>query len=126
MSYKLIKHHGKMIYGKHLLLTANGCGDMILNIEAIVSFVKELVKKIGMKPFGEPIAHKIDTHTPFGGITVVQIIRTSTITIHTYDEPQDFYLDVFSCMDFDETEVVRYVVSFFNPENINHEVVYRN
>ncbi|MCE7733570.1 MAG: S-adenosylmethionine decarboxylase [Candidatus Heimdallarchaeota archaeon] len=126
MTYKLIEHQGKMIYGKHLLLTANNCGDIILDIEGMVFFVKKLVKKIGMKPFGEPIAHRIDTDTPFGGITVVQIIRTSTITIHTYDAPKDFYLDVFSCKDFDEAEVLNYVNSFFKPKNINHEVIYRN
>ncbi|MHA2099326.1 MAG: S-adenosylmethionine decarboxylase family protein [Candidatus Kariarchaeaceae archaeon] len=126
MTYKLIEHKGEKVYGKHLLLTANGCGDVILDIEAIVNFVTKLVGKIDMKSYGEPIAHKIDTDTPFGGITCVQVIRTSTITIHTYDDPKDFYLDVFSCMDYDVEKVLQYVQSFFTPKETNHQVIYRN
>ena len=113
-------------WGYHLMLDCAGCDhDKIGNRENIYNFTKELVKRIDMKAFGEPwIAH-------FGtgaaaGYTVVQLIETSNICGHFVDENGDFYLDVFSCKDFNENIVTDFIQQCFFPENIKSEVFLRD
>ena len=43
------------------------------------------------------------------GISAVQFIKTSNITLHTLDELRRLYLNVFSCKLFDAAEVRRFV-----------------
>ena len=59
------------------------------------------------------------------GISAVQLIMTSAITIHTNDKARDLYLDVFSCKWFDEDIVEEMVDYYFNPENIANTIILR-
>ena len=49
------------------------------------------------------------------GWSVAQLIYTSTITCHFTDESGDFYLDVFSCKEFEIEKVIECVDEFFSP-----------
>ena len=116
----------KDTWGYHLLLDCtNGDVELISSKENVYKFVKELVVAIDMVAFGEPwIAH-------FGtgaaaGYTVVQLIETSNICGHFVDENGDFYLDVFSCKDFNENIVTDFIQQCFFPENIKSEVFLRD
>ena len=60
------------------------------------------------------------------GWTVVQLIETSNICGHFVDENGDFYLDVFSCKDFNENIVTDYIQQCFVPETIKSEVFLRD
>jgi S-adenosylmethionine/arginine decarboxylase-like enzyme len=125
LEYRQIHIYGELVYGKQLLVNAKTCNNNILDIDFVINFIKKLVLLIDMIPFGEPIAHHIDKGTKYGGITVVQIIHT-TIIIHAYDISQDFYLDVFSCMPFDEQKIVDFIESYFQPSNISTQLIYRS
>jgi S-adenosylmethionine/arginine decarboxylase-like enzyme len=59
------------------------------------------------------------------GISAVQLITTSSITIHTNDMTGDCYLDVFNCKWFDETAVEQLVQYYFNPVDIKTQVILR-
>ena len=105
-------------WGYHLVLDCKGGKKFTKNPkEEIKTFIKELVEKIDMVAYGEPnIAYLPTPDTPEkSGWSVAQLIYTSTITCHFTDESGDFYLDVFSCKEFEIEKVTECVDEFFSP-----------
>jgi S-adenosylmethionine/arginine decarboxylase-like enzyme len=123
-AYKRTVIDGKKYYGKHVMLTAENCNENLLNIEKVSRFVKELVPAIDMVPFGDLTIARFGDGIEVG-ISAVQLIMTSAITIHTNDNARDLYLDVFSCKWYDESIVLDMVKKYFNPQNINDSVILR-
>jgi S-adenosylmethionine/arginine decarboxylase-like enzyme len=114
-------------WGKHLILDVINCDyEAMINATHIMKFAKELVEAIDMVPYGEPqIIH-------FGsgnksGYTLVQLIETSNITAHFAEEDRSIYLDVFSCKDFNEEDVLKVFVKYFlcDPNDISYKVLQR-
>ena len=107
-------------WGHHLMLDCRS-GDIarVKDGENIKQFAKDLVNKIEMTAFGDPIVEHFATHNPeAAGYSLLQLIETSNIAGHFVDKNGDFYLDIFSCKEFD-IEVAQDVVEhWFNPENI--------
>lgn len=123
-AYKRIVVNGVRHYGKHQIINAGGCGEAVLSIDEIRNFILELVERIDMVRYGECTVERfgggIET-----GISAVQLIMTSAIVIHTNDLSRDFYLDVFSCKDFDEALVEAYVREIFQPAHLESQVFLR-
>jgi len=107
-------------WGYHLILDCKGCDiDKIKSAEAIKVFVKDLVLKIDMKAYGEPIIEYFATHNPtVGGYSLVQLIETSDITGHFVDMNGDAYIDIFSCKPYDINVAEKVVADHFNPKSI--------
>jgi S-adenosylmethionine/arginine decarboxylase-like enzyme len=123
-SYKRTYINGNVYYGKHLMITATNCNRNILEIDAISRFIKELVPKIDMTAYGDVIIARFGEGEEIG-ISAVQLIITSSITIHTNDMARDMYLDVFSCKWFDDDVVIRFVEEYFAPGDIKETVMLR-
>ena len=83
-----------------------------------------MVKRIDMVPFGEPFVERFGEDDEVG-ISAVQLIQTSAITIHTNDEARDMYLDVFSCKDFNAEDVLSAVKDWFAPEGLDSQTLLR-
>jgi S-adenosylmethionine decarboxylase len=124
MPYKRIVVDGVKHYGKHVILTAAGCNDALLEKTAIADFCRDMVKRIDMVPFGEPFVERFGGGDEVG-ISAVQLIQTSAITIHTNDEARDMYLDVFSCKDFKAETVIKAVKDWFAPASIDSQTLLR-
>lgn len=114
-----------MAWGYHLILDCYKSPiELISSAPNIEVFAKTLVQRINMKAYGEPqIIH-------FGeddklGYTLVQLIETSNICAHFSEETGNFYLDVFSCKEFDPGEVNAVVNQFFKPESIRARFIER-
>jgi S-adenosylmethionine decarboxylase len=104
------------MWGKSLLIDFYDADhNKIINYSNISNFSKELVERIDMVAFGEPfIAH-------FGsgekeGYTLVQLIETSNITAHFANDSNSIFLDVFSCKDFHENEIIKCLIKYFGRE----------
>lgn len=125
VDYKRILVDGVRYYGKHLILTARHCNENLLEIPAVTRFMTDLVERIDMVAYGEPLCARfgggIET-----GISGVQLIETSAIVIHTNDKAREMYLDVFSCKGYSEIDVIDFVTSTFGTEAINFQVLLRN
>jgi len=106
-------------WGYHLTLDCHDCNrDRIKDIDGVKEFIKELMKRIDMKPIGETRVEYTAAEFPDkAGLTAVQIIVTSTIVAHFIDSTGDLYLDVFSCKQFDIETVVSTVDEYFKPSN---------
>jgi S-adenosylmethionine/arginine decarboxylase-like enzyme len=122
--YRRLKQDGVVYYGKHLILTARRCNQNILDKKKIAVFIAELVKKIDMVAFGDPVIERFGGGVETG-ISAVQLIETSAIVIHSNDQARDFYLDVFSCKGFSEDEAISFVKDKFKPKTINYQVLMR-
>ena len=119
---------GKRYYGKQLLLDAEECNGNILSIQMVTDFIKQLVKEIDMLAWDDPLVEHFPQDDSIGsvkGISAVQLIYTSSITLHGHDNTRDMYLDVFSCKDFCKEEVEKFVTKFFKPKSITSQVVLR-
>lgn len=122
--YRRILVDGVYYYGKHLVLSAMGCNEHLLSVDDIARFLKELVVRIDMVAYGEPIAARFGQGIE-EGISAVQLIETSAITVHTNDQARDLYLDVFSCKGYNELDVVDFINETFAPASVNYQVLLR-
>jgi S-adenosylmethionine/arginine decarboxylase-like enzyme len=122
--YRRITLDGVRYYGKHLILTARECSEALLDIPTVTRFMRELVDRIDMVAFGQPVIARFGGGIEVG-ISAVQLIETSAIVIHTNDQARDLYLDVFSCKTFSEAAVIDFVREYFSPEGIQHQVLLR-
>ena len=69
-----------------------------------------------MVSFGEPTVEHFASHDEKkAGFSLVQLIETSSIVGHFINSSGDFYLDVFSCKEFEIEKVIECVDEFFSP-----------
>lgn len=113
-------------WGYHLMLDCSGLNHTaITNKDIITAFIKELVWRIDMIAFGEPMVEHFATHDPDkAGISFVQMIETSNLTGHFVDLDNTAYIDVFSCKPFNNEDVINTVREFFETENTKIRVNY--
>ena len=104
-------------WGYHLILDCkSGDKKLIGDKQNIKNFVVELVDRINMVSFGEPIVEHFASHDgEKAGFSLVQLIETSSIVGHFIDSSGNFYLDVFSCKEFEIEKVTECVDEFFFP-----------
>lgn len=122
--YKRILVDGVHYYGKHLVLGATGCNENLLSTTAIAQFLRELVDRIDMMAYGEPLVARFGQGIE-EGISGVQLIETSAIMVHTNDMARDLYLDVFSCKGYNEFDVLAFVEETFDPVQMNYQILLR-
>jgi hypothetical protein len=116
-----------MTWGKHAIIDAGGCNDNVTIKKKILEFNKLLIDSIGMVAHGQPILEYFDQlEEDKNGWTLIQLITTSSITIHFADMGNKMFLDIFSCKDFDIGVVKDLIDSFFEPKDINFMVIDRD
>lgn len=115
-------------WGKHLLVEAR-TKDIasIVDRENISKFVAELVIKIDMVPYGPLWIEHFATHDPEkAGISFIQMIETSNISGHFVDKDGTFYLDVFSCKDFEVSDVLELIYEYFGEPEVFVRTIIRD
>jgi S-adenosylmethionine decarboxylase len=107
-------------WGYHLVLDCAGCNhDQITNGDNIKNFTNELVKRIDMVAYGDPIIAHFATHDPQkAGYSMMQLIETSNIAAHFVDRDNTMYLDVFSCKPYENQTVIDTVKEFFGATSV--------
>ena len=119
---KCIRRHYTIseYWGYHLVLDCAGCNhDQITNGDNIKNFTNELVKRIDMVAYGDPIIAHFATHDPQkAGYSMMQLIETSNIAAHFVDRDNTMYLDVFSCKPYENQTVIDTVKEFFGATSI--------
>jgi S-adenosylmethionine/arginine decarboxylase-like enzyme len=117
----------KAPWGYHLLLDCKNGTEAIKSKEAVKDFLKDLVVTIDMVAYGEPIVEHFATHCPEkAGLSGVQLIETSNITLHFVDKNNNGYIDIFSCKPFREDDAVDCVQKHFDFETVNARFVNRD
>tara|TARA_Y100001970_G_scaffold138408_1_gene170304 strand:- start:7663 stop:8049 length:387 start_codon:yes stop_codon:yes gene_type:complete len=91
---------------KHLIL--KGSMARTLTIDEVKNIIDDLVDKLNMKyvktmPTNPMVAYEPNENC---GVTGVGIITTSHIIIHTWDDTKYFQADIYSCKDFNASQVI--------------------
>jgi len=115
------------LYGQEFLLDLYDCDPNTFTRDSISDFCAKVCEEIGMER--GPIHFWDDESTPKDqketephthGISAVQFIRTSNITIHTLHMLRRVYLNVFSCNPFEAGKVEESAVNWFQGQVNNY------
>jgi len=120
------------IFGKELILDLHNCDTSKFTRKHIRNYFKKLCELIDMVRetltwwdyYGVP-KEDLPLEEHLRGISAVQFIRTSNITIHTLDLTGDIYLNIFSCKDYDENKVKQFSKEWFRGKITKSTVVDR-
>ena len=119
-------------YGKELLLDIHNCDVSMFNREEIDRYFQELCDLIDMEKCERFWWDDLETpedekqtspHTK--GMSAVQFILTSNITIHSLDILEKVFVSIFSCKDFDSKAAGRFTADYFKGKIVNSTVVVR-
>lgn len=92
----------------HIVIDAFGCNkEKLQEIPFIEETVKDIARILKMNILKGPVTVVGVPQNP--GITSFAIIDFSHISIHTFTNSDEFYLDIFSCKRFDPSELVGYI-----------------
>jgi len=114
------------MYGKELIIDLHNCKTIKFNRPSLQKFFIELCNLINMEPcdlhfwdyqnspkeYDEAPAH-------LKGISAIQFIKTSNITVHTLDELKCAYINIFSCKDFDTRIATKFCCDYFQGDPVN-------
>ncbi len=114
-------------FGAHLMMDLRKCNkEKLSDYGHIFKILDELPTKIGMTKITQPYVFPYSGLVPEDkGITGTVIIAESHISIHTFQEKDYCFVDVFSCKDFDVDFAAEYVVDAFESKKFDKYVVQR-
>ena len=123
---KLNKSSGLMHdkYGIELILDLHGCDASKFTRKSISQYFEELCILIDMQreelhfwdDIGVPDEEKqTSPHTQ--GTSAVQFILTSSIVIHTLDQLEAVYINIFSCKFYDPKVAEKFSVEWFSAKD---------
>lgn len=119
------------MYGKELILDIHGC-NLPVTRAFLRRFLAELCDHINMEAEdlhfwdyeGDQEAYDA-AEDHLKGISAVQFIKTSNITIHTIDVQRKVFLNIFSCKEFDFMDAKKFCETWFGGECHSYDVVDR-
>ncbi len=94
------------IWGQLVSIDLHDCNHDRLRDQAFAaSFLARLVHEIDMVPHGEPIVDRFGDDE-LEGVSGIQFLKTSSITIHFDEVRNRAFIDVFSCKPFDAQKAI--------------------
>lgn len=88
-------------WGMNVSIDIYGCDVKMIQDEKVVrQFIKDLVSFIKMKAYGEPLIKNFGPDPRLFGISAIQLIETSSITMHFAPDTKSAHIDIFSCSAF--------------------------
>lgn len=122
-----MKEEKNEAFGPHLMLDLSDCNTgKLKDYDLIFNVLNELPDKIGMTKITQPYVFPYSGVVPEDkGITGTVIIAESHISIHTFQEKDYCFVDVFSCKDFDVDYAAEYLINTFESKKYDKHVVQR-
>jgi len=114
-------------FGPHLMMDLTQCNpDKLSDYDFIFHTLNDLPEKIGMTKITQPYVFPYSGLIPEDkGITGVVVIAESHISIHTFQEKDYVFVDLFSCKDFDVDFAADYIVNAFESKKFDMFVTMR-
>ena len=120
-------------YGVELILDMHGCDPKTFTRDSIKAYFEELCELIDMQredlhfwdDVGRPTEERqTSPHTQ--GTSAVQFILTSSIVIHTLDQLEAVYINIFSCKEFDPNLTENFSKKWFAASSCSARFIDRN
>jgi len=112
-------------WGWEIIVDLGNCDlALITDADNIKRFAIELVERIDMKAYGNPIVVNFGSEDK-AGYTLVQLIETSNITAHFSNDTCSAFVNVFSCKPFDKDVVIQVLEAYFKPKVSRHVLIER-
>ncbi|MFC2142934.1 polyamine aminopropyltransferase [Candidatus Aenigmatarchaeota archaeon] len=114
-------HLSKAYYGEELVLDLSGCNqETIKSEEKWREFVANLCDNVlKMKRYGDTVVKNFGHgKAKTSGLTVVQLIETSSIVAHISNYWGYVCLNIFTCAAFDPKETIKFAKEFFGAESV--------
>ena len=107
---------------KHILINAR-VNNSLGSTEDAISFLKDLVERVGMKILMGPHATYVDTPGN-KGVTAIVGIETSHIAFHVWDEesPARLQFDLYTCGSLDKDVVIEAVKERFELVSADYRI----
>ncbi|MFC1548321.1 adenosylmethionine decarboxylase, partial [Candidatus Omnitrophota bacterium] len=114
-------------FGPHLMLDLRECNQgKLKDYNLMFDILHDLPEKIGMTKITQPYVFPYEGLVPEDkGITGTVIIAESHISIHTFQEKDYCFVDVFSCKDFNVDYAAEYIINAFESKCYDKHVVSR-
>lgn len=111
----------------HVMIDLYGCNAALLANETFLHRVlDEYPDRIGMDKVSPVVLRDIKTSNPLDdGFSGFVIIATSHVSLHAWPPYRMINIDIFSCEEFDQEEVVRYAAEQFQAEGVEVHAVER-
>lgn len=112
---------------RHVMLDLYGCDPGLLADEAHLRRVlDEYPARIGMEKVSSVELRYIRTSNPRDdGYSGFVIIATSHVSLHAWPPYRMINIDIFSCNEFDEAEVIAFASAMFAPGDVEVQSVLR-
>ena len=102
-------------FGKSMHIDLYGCDNVAIDDHMYILYtMTELIDDVlKMKRFGEPFLSRFGVGD-LEGYSYCQMIQTSCVTAHFAPNTYSAYIDVFSCKDYDEDAVIKFLTDRFS------------
>lgn len=114
-------------FGPHLTLDLADCNpDKLADFDLVFDVLNDLPDLIGMTKITQPYVFKYAGLVPEDkGITGFIVIAESHISIHTFQDKNYVFIDLFSCKPFDYEYAKQYLIKTFESKTPTIHVVER-
>jgi S-adenosylmethionine decarboxylase len=120
-------------FGKELLIDLYGVSpEKCDNLELTYRFLEELVVKLGMTAFTNPLVFHggrdkdgNELYPDKAGVTGFIGLITSSIVVHTINDKGFVSIDVYTCGELTREGVMDYICSVWNPERHESTIIER-
>lgn len=99
--------------GKELILDVFCCDPLTMTKESLDNFFVQLCELIDMERTELFYWEYDGTVEHLKGLSAVQFIKTSNITVHTFDKDEKVSVNLFSCKDFNELGAEMFIQKYF-------------
>lgn len=106
-------------YGLEVMVNCYECDITLFTRKHLRRFFRGLVKLLEME------ASDRHYRTEPRGLTAIQFILTSNITVHCVDDLERVYVNIFSCKEFKPYDALEFTREFFKAKRWQHHVIVR-
>lgn len=109
------------MYGYELVMDLYECNVEKFTVDIVTKFMEDLCDLIDMKRADLHIWSNpellVEPHTK--GISAIQFIYTSNVTLHTLDILKELYINLFTCKAFDVEVAKKFIADTFEAKSFD-------
>ena len=115
----------KKPWGKSIAIDLYGCEhEKLTDPELLEDFVRRVIKVVEMEAHGPCHVDRFG-EGKIEGLSAMQFIKTSAITVHLDEVGNRAFIDIFSCKDFNPDIATSFAQQFFSAQTAKSTVLKR-